>query len=71
MSNKYDTNADAFETVLDELKEYDIPSVADAAGVHQSTLYNWLEGRYKPHYTTLIKVARALDFDVVVNVVKQ
>ncbi len=54
-----------FKELKDELAMYDVQSVADLAGVHFTTLYNWLEGKTKsPHLRTFCSVANALDMTV-------
>lgn len=54
-----------FDQIKQELKGWDIESVADAAGHHKSTLYFWLENKTKnPHINTLIDVAEVLGYEV-------
>lgn len=62
---------DAFETIREELKQYNLKSVADCAGVSISTLYYWLERKGKPRYTTLCKVSKVLGFSLQTRAVKQ
>jgi len=61
-------NMKAFEELKDILKNYNLETVADVAGVHFTTLYNWLSGKTKnPHLRTFIKVAKAMGFEVMLR----
>ena len=45
---------------------YDFAWLANEAGVCKATLYNWCDGRTKhPRFTTLVKVAKVLGFELV------
>lgn len=61
---------DAFQTIVNELKHYDLYSVADASGVDISTLYTWIKGKYKARYSNLEKVANVLGFDISVTAIR-
>lgn len=48
---------DQITVFLNQLKQYDPKSVANAAGLHNSTVYFWLNGKHKPSYESITKVA--------------
>ena len=63
-----DKEIQVFEEIKSELNKYDLQSVAEAAEVSLSTLYNWLIGKtIAPRISTLEKVAEVLDFKLVVE----
>ena len=54
-----------FTEVIEELHKFDVMDVAERAGVHFTTLYNWM--RYEtmwPSTRTLFAVAGALGFEL-------
>ena len=56
---------EVFEELKDHLRTYHIESVADAADVHYSTLYHWIEDvTVAPRISTMVKVANAIGFDI-------
>ena len=65
---KPDLQIDVFEDLKAELELYNPMWVAAEAGVHFSTLYNWLSGTTKrPQLPTIVKVATALGFTLVLE----
>ena len=57
-----------FEELKDILQQYNLESVADASGVHWTTLYSWLNGRIKsPYISTVAKVAEAVNYELVLQ----
>lgn len=59
---------DAFEIIRKELEQYDLQSVANAAEISKTTLFNWVNKRNKANFTTLVKVANVLGFEVNVEI---
>lgn len=67
---KKNKQQDAFKIIRKELKLYNLISVAIAANVAVSTLRFWMNGKYKPRYTTLVKVANVLGYKINVTAEK-
>jgi len=61
---------DAFEFIRTELIQYDLESVAEASGICQGTLINWIEGKHKARFTNLVSVAYCLGYNIEVKAVK-
>lgn len=62
-SNKKET--DAFDRLKDVISGYCFVWLANEADVCQATLYNWCGGKTKhPRFTTLVKVATALGYEL-------
>lgn len=60
------TDFQQFDDLISELNQYDFSDVAFRAGVSQSTLYNWVNGKVTgPHMRTFINVAKVIGFDIV------
>lgn len=57
-------NLESYHLFLDELRLYNLGEVAEAAGVAPATLYFWLEGRYLPRMSTVLKVAPVIGMRV-------
>ena len=54
-----------FEDLKAELVGWDVCSTAEAAGVSDQTIYNWLVGKTrKPRLDTITKVASAIGFEL-------
>ena len=61
-----------FTALKDALSGYHVKSVAEIAGVHHSTVYNWLEGKTEhPRIDTIEKVAGAIGFEVDLKMVRK
>ncbi len=57
-----------FEELKDLLAEYDLKSVSDTSGISLSTLYLWVDGKVRfPHLRTIVRVAEALGYEVVLQ----
>ena len=55
----------AWSALLNELAQWDIPSVAAAADVSDQTMYYWLSGKTRsPRMITVVKVSRVLGFEL-------
>lgn len=61
---------EAFESLIIELEQYDLKSVADASEVNVQTLYNWINRVHKARYSTMKKVAHALGYGVTLRLEK-
>lgn len=61
---------EAFNFIKNELRDYDLQSVADTAEVNVQTLEHWLDGKFCPRYTNLVKVANVLGYGITLQIKK-
>jgi len=67
----YDYDAEVFEDIKAELRGYNVDWVSDHAGVSKAAIYFWLDGTTRqPRLSTIVKVAKALGYRVVLAKIK-
>jgi len=69
--HKAEAHMELFETVIDALRACNHatwPSIAEEAGVCLGTLYRWTDNLvWCPHLRTVVSVANALGYDVILR----
>lgn len=54
--------------ILREIDKCHIVSLAEESGVHQSTIYFWLQGKHRPSLQNLEKICIALGYTINITV---